>query len=324
MITIFAAEPGGPSNEQASFEAAADLYRHNSASIWIDVEKADAESLSPLAELFQLDASAIEDALFGNQRPRLDEYDEYLFLILYGILPSKEDAIFNPGKLSVFFHDRFLVTVHDDPLPSITGARTRCMKPTDSVMARGIGHLLYAIIDGLVDNYTVVADTVEDRLDLLEDRVMEPDAGPDLLGELTDLKRDILYLHRLATSQRELIQTLVREGYTEVPDDLQRWFGHVRDHLTAVVELANSLREMQHAVHDMYHANLASRLNAVMKTLTLFATLMLPLSLIAGIYGMNVPLWPSPTQPLTTVFVMGAMGVTTVVVLVYFYRKRWL
>jgi len=292
--------------------------------IWLDYLEPTEDELRALRAVIPLDGTSIEDCLYGAQRPRIDEFDEYIFLVLYGLVGLSDTDEFEPKKLAIFCGRRFLITVHEQALRTIHSIAERCARNTKTVLSKGIDFLLYAIIDGMVDKYVFAAEEYEKRLEDLEEASLGPAVGEALLVDSAGLRKDILRLRNLAVSQRELLTPLADGQYDHVADTLEQRFNHVRDHLTQVIELVDRLREQLHSVRDNYHTALADRANEIVKTLTIFATILLPLTFIAGVYGMNLPLWPPPEHPLSFWGVLGAMVVIGTVLLAYFRRKTWL
>jgi magnesium transporter len=168
-----------------------------------------------------------------------------------------------------------------------------------------------------------VAERYEDRLDALEEESFRPDVDAQLLSELSNLRRDLLELRRLATSQRDLLRPLMQGEYDFVSSSLSQQFHHVRDHLSQVIDSVNSLRELLGGVYQNYHSALAGRTNETMKVLTIYAGILLPLTLIAGIYGMNLPI-PAADKPWSFWVVMAIMAATTWVLYAHFRRRKWI
>jgi magnesium transporter len=168
-----------------------------------------------------------------------------------------------------------------------------------------------------------VADRYEERLDGLEDESLHVDVGPALLTQLAELRRDLLELRRLAASQRDLLRPLMHGEYDFISGSLSQQFNHVHDHLSQVIESVNSLRELLGGVYQNYHSALTNRTNETMKVLTIYAGILLPLTLIAGIYGMNLPI-PAADKPWSFWLVMAIMFIITVLLYMNFRRRKWI
>lgn len=305
-----------------SIEALKENHDPDYAKMWVDIQTKDMNDLVELRDLLGLEQAAIEDALSGEQRPRIDEFEEQVFLLLYGAVGPDEELAFSPRKLSIFLTPRLVVTAHEETLRTINRLRKRVRTKGDAVLKRGTDFLVYTIVDSLVDNFLLVAEAFDTRVEKLEEESLEPDVGASILEECSDLRRDMLELRRIAASMHEVIQPILSSEIDYIAEDLEPRFAHVRDHIVKTLETIDTLRELLHGVRDNYHAALANRTNRVVQTLTIFATIFLPLTLIAGIYGMNTPLWPAADRPWSFWFVLGAMAVTGVAMYAYFRLRK--
>ena len=324
MFAGFARHPNGTVGKLTSAEAVKQVVSTGDVVIWCDLQDPTAEELKALGEAFNLHADAIDDCLQGEQWPRIDEYRDHIFLVLYGMLGIQDSPEYDPEKLAAFIGSNFLITVHHKALRPVEVFRDRCHRNAPQVLARGIDFILFGIIDGMVDDCLLVADRYEASLERLEEFSMDQWVDESILKRSAALRRELLDLRRLAMSQNELLAPLARGEYDFISKSLEVRFRHVRDHLTKVSEQTDTLRERLHGVRDNYHAALATRMNAIMKTLTMFATLLLPATLVAGLYGMNVPMFPSVKTEHGFWIVLGIIVVVTSVLFVYFRRKRWM
>ena len=241
--------------------------------------------------------------------------------MLYGVAEEPE---FSPRKLASVCGSRLLVTVHREPLVTVRVVRDRCRRNPAHVIGRGVDFVLYAIIDGMVDRYALVVDAYEAQIEDLEEASLDAEVDESILARVGELRHKLLEFRRVAASQRELIAPLASGQYEYISDGLERRFSHVEDHATQVVEIIDGLREQLHGIRENYHTVLATRLNSVMKTLTVFAAVAMTLSLVAGIYGMNLRLWPSNQHPYGFGAVLGAMVAVAGALLYVFRRRRWL
>ncbi|MHC4093940.1 MAG: magnesium transporter CorA family protein, partial [Planctomycetota bacterium] len=324
MLSGFLRLSDGATEAISDVEAAMAAAGRDEAVLWLDLEEPAEEEVRAVGEAFRLDADAVEDCLHGEQRPRIDEFEHHIFLVLYGALGPDGTSVFDPRKLAAFLGPNAVITVHRQPLRSVSSVRNRCRRNTRHLLDRGADFVLYSIIDAIVDNYIVAAEEYEERLEELEEDSLRSDVDEGLVAKSGELRRQLLELRRLARSQRELLIPLVKGEYEHVSGALEQRFGHVEDHVMHAIDLIDGMRERLSAVHDNYNTALANRANAIMKTLTLFATIILPLTLVAGIYGMNLPLWPPSNHPASFGGVLGGMLLVTGAVLYYFRKKHWL
>lgn len=324
MLTGFAHYSDGSTAKVATFDELRAAYERPGAVVWVDIEAPEAAELAELDSIINVDDEALDDCLHGEQRARIDEFEDHIFIVLYGAVGTDSLHEFDPRKLAAFCGTRYVVTVHRESLSSVVELRDRCAKNAAPILDGGAAKALYLIIDGIVDNYMVLGDNLETQVEKLEDRSLARDIDDTVLAEAADLRGDLLELRQLAFSQRELLTPVSRGEYDFVSDSLEQRFGHVCDHLSNVIDLVDTLREQLNNVRDNYHTALANRTNDIMKTLTIFATIMLPLTFVAGIYGMNLPLWPPPESPASFWGVMGLMVAIAAGLLYFFRRRGWL
>ncbi|MGB0717136.1 MAG: magnesium transporter CorA family protein [Phycisphaerae bacterium] len=264
---------------------------------WIDLHAPPEDLLAEIGKQLELDRAAIEDCLQGEQRPRVDDYDAYLMFVLYSVASVHNDMAHEPKKMTAFLGRNFLLTVHQEPIRTISEELKRLDRNSRKLAGTTPDEFLYRLIDGMVDKFALVMNRLMDDLDELEEFSMRSDATEQVLADANGLRRRWLNLRRLAVSQRELVYPLARGQFDHLNESLAMRFRHVQDHLTHTIELTDTFRDRLRSIHDNFHATLATRINKTMRTLTVVATSMLPMSLIAGIYGMNVQVWPaSETQ----------------------------
>lgn len=322
MVIAFACFPDGTTLQLPSLDHLADAWERG-ATVWIDAENPTEEEFQRIDAVIDVDDSAWDDCLHGEQRPRIDEFRGHIFMVLYGVLGAEDEGNLRERKIAAFLGTRFLITVHHDPLVPVRALCDRYQRHPSHILDRGADFLLYTIIDMIVDNYIAVAETYETRLERLEEISLDDSPG-DFLGELTRLRRDLLELRSLAVAQRELLAPLTKGDYEYVSVTLEQRFRHVCDHLTKVVELVDGLRELLNAARDNYHSSIAMRTNSTMRTLTVVSVILLPLTLVAGIYGMNMPLWPRQDDPLNFWIVLLLMGIIAGSLLSFFRRSGWM
>jgi magnesium transporter len=324
MFAAFVRNPDGVIEAFDSVSALGKRFPLGEAEVWVDLESPAKAELEEIGRLFELDAEALDDCLSGEQRPRIDEYDAYGFVVLYGAIGPESTETFDPRKLGMFCGKSFLLTVHSEPLRTLNTLRDRARRNQGRLLEGGIGGMFLHTVDMIVDNFVVMADGYEERIEALEESSLCSDVGDTVLESMLELRRDLVHVRRVAASQREILNAIVSGDFDYISADLGRDFKHVRDHLTKVVEMIDAQRERLTAVRDNYHTALAARTNEIMKTLTAFASILLPLSVVAGIYGMNLKIWPSERQAYGFWVVLAGMAVLGYAALLYFRRRKWL
>ncbi|MFP4500181.1 MAG: magnesium transporter CorA family protein [Candidatus Hydrogenedentota bacterium] len=302
----------------AAFEAAWEPE----AVCWVDVATLDRPVIEGLARLFGLEHEAVEDSLEGTQRARTDDYEDHLFVLLYAAVGREEPPFFSARKLCMFYAEHFLITLSDAPVRTIEDMHIRLSRFPQQ-LGRGLDQLFFDVVDGVVDNYVLCAETYDEKLEALETESLSDPWRPGFLADVTAMRRELIEFRRALMSLRELLTPYMRGAYRHITEGLARDFLHVHHHLTYAWELAEGLREITQGIRENFNAQLAERQNNHMRTLTIFATFLLPLSLIAGIYGMNVPLWPGENAAWAFPAILGVMGVVATGMILFFRKRHW-
>lgn len=256
--------------------------------LWVDIEDPGEADRRLLAETFQFHELAVEDAVGESHHPKIEPYDQFLYLILHGMLGGKKHEGFETHDIDFFLGRNFLVTVHGSPSRSINEERAILVRH-GSLMAEGAGSLLHRIVDRLVDHYSPEVDGLEDRLEQLEARVFAA-RRTNPLRDILGLKSDIASLRRVTLPQRDAISRLARREFPQISDQLSYRFRDVYDHLVRLADEAIFLQDRVTGLLDAYLSTQSNRLNQVMKILTVIATIFMPLTVLTSMYGMNVRL----------------------------------
>jgi magnesium transporter len=294
------------------------------AQVWMDLEAPDEWTLMLLGEAFNFHPLAIEDCIHGEQRSRIDPYDGHIFMVLYAPLLNEEHTFIGSRELAIFCSAQYLVTIHHLAMNSINNVRSRCCRDPENVLGRGMDHLLHAVVDGIIDGYQPLLDRMETEVAGLEEAALA-DPASALLEKISALKGELLQVRRYITPLREAIGQLARGEYPFIGKNIRPYFRDVLDHLVRTTEMLDVYRDQVMGARDVYMSSLSHHTNEAMKTLTLFATIMMPLTLITGIYGMNFErLWPPVNHPYGFWMVIASMIVLSVGLLYFFRRKKLL
>ncbi len=297
--------------------------REPGSQIWLDMEEPDEWSLALLGEAFSLHPLAIEDCLHGEQRPRIDPYDGYIFMVLYTAMLSDERDFIGSRELAIFCSSQFLITIHHEPLECLKKIQERCGRDPENVLGRGMDHLLHMVADTLMDGYQPFLDRLESEAAQLEDEALF-DPQSDILERISNIRTELMQARRYLSPQREAVAQLARGEYTFIGRNIQPYFRDVFDHLVRITEDIELYRDQITSARELFMSAMSQRSNETVKRLTIFATIMLPLTLISGIYGMNFHrLWPPVDHPYGFWLVMAAMVFVAVGLLYTFRRWRW-
>jgi magnesium transporter len=298
-------------------------YRDAPGLTWVDVNGIhDVELIGRIGEVFGLHALLLEDVVSAHQRPKFEAHGEHLFLVLKMLLQAPDADDFEIEQVSVVIGDGFVLTFQEQERDTFDPVRRRLADPTTRVRQHGADFLAYALVDTIVDNYFAVLERLGDRLAELEDRlVAEPDR--EALHEVYDVKRALVDLRRAVWPLRDALAVMIRDDLPLVGPTTLPYLRDVQDHTLRVIDTIETYRDLTATLIEIYASGVSSRLNEVMRVLTVIATLFIPLTFVVGVYGMNFrhmpelewP-WGYPVVLLAMAFVMGAM-------LVYFKRRRW-
>ena len=322
MLTVFVHRNGH--TEKAGTVDPAWLQPDSGALVWADLAGPTPEELSLLSDVFHFHPLAVEDALASAHHPKVEAFDGYLYLILHAIDYQKSETAFATHDLDFFLGRTYLVTVHDGQARSAATMREQCSR-NEAVLAEGPAALMHRIIDQMVDNYRPEVEELEEWLDDLEQKVFEsPSAG--LVREILDVKRDVTALRRIALPQRDAVGRLARREFPLISDELAYRFRDVYDNLVRISDEALMFQDRVTSILEAHLSNVSYRLNEVMRVLTVITVIFMPLTLVAGIYGMNMhlPGISSPDDPRPFWWLMGLMVVSVVMMLMVFKKRGWM
>jgi len=281
---------------------------------WFDVADPASPELDELAQQFELHELQIEDCRHRPQRPKTEEHDHYIFTVLKHIHDAAELEF---DDIDLFLGPDFLISVRNADAVVIESVRARAGEEKTERLDR----LFYMIVDQIVDGYQPVLDKLADEISEIEDVVLEqPD--PETLARIFALKRKLIEFRRVAGGMREVVNALIRREKGILGDDLDPYFRDVYDHIIRTVDMIETYRDLLSGALDIYLSAVANRTNEVMKVLTIWGTVALPLVIITGFFGMNLKV-PWLNNPYGTDYAVALMAVSTISILIYFKIKRW-
>jgi magnesium transporter len=287
---------------------------------WLDLDQPDAEDFQVLRDVFKFHPLAIEDSENFGQRAKIDDYDDFAFLVVYGASPDEDRLV----EVHCFYSERYLVTVHRDEAPAFNQVRDRFAK-----RGQPIEHpprLLYQIVEALVDSFFPILADFDDRIDGLENAIFLK-ADDRQLQEIFGMKRLLVGLRKAVTPERDMFAQLVT-GVETLPGmtaDDERYFRDVYDHLIRISDLIDSYRDLLTSSMDVYLSTVSNRLNTVVKQLTILATIFLPLAWLTGFFGQNFG-WEVRHITGLPAFLLLGIGtelIAIVALLAYFKRRGW-
>jgi magnesium transporter len=291
--------------------------------VWVDLSAPTPDEAKLLTDVFHFHELAIEDALAEIHHPKVESYGEYLYLILHAIDFKAHRHQFGTQEVDFFLGPQYLVTYHSGTSRSIGRISEICTRNA-RVLGEGPSALLYRIIDGMVDNYRPEVDKLADRLDALEKEVFQR-PKETLVRRILDFKRDVASLRRVVMPERDAVGRLARREFSQIPEQLAYRFRDVHDHLVRLADESIYFQDRITSLLEAHLSNVSNQLNAVMKVLTIISTIFMPMTVLTGLYGMNVTLPHLPGgDPAAFWWILGIMAAISVTMLVFFRTRNWL
>lgn len=291
--------------------------------LWVDIADPGEAERRLLSDVFHLHELAVEDAMAELHYPKIETYDGLLYLILHRIVGGEKAGGFETRDVDFFLGRNFLITVHLEPSGSIEAEQEVCLRH-GHVLTEGPAAVLHRVVERMVDHYRPNVDALEDRIEAVEREVFErPSVNP--LRDLLSLKADVASLRRVALPQRDAVSRLARREFPQISEGLAYRFRDVYDSLVRITDEAVLFQDRVTGLLDAHVSMQSNRLNHIMKILTVIATIFMPLTVLTGLYGMNVRLPGFPGgDPAQFWWIAGIMMALSAVMLLLFRRMGWL
>ena len=292
--------------------------------LWFDIESPLESEIDILIDVFNFHSLSIEDVIFPHNYPKIETFEDYLFLIIHSVTYNEKgyDSI-TSQEINIYFGKNYIVSIHEEPIKYIHSVIQRC-KSNPTIMSRGADFLLHLILDGITDSFFPILDTINDKLDKVEDKILIGNPNQtEIMAEMLNLKKDLLNLRKIVGPQRSVYSTLTRSDLSFIKTKTIIYFRDVYDHMLRVYDLIEGYRELLSTTMEADFTIISTRLNEIMKVLTIIATFMMPLTLVTSYYGMNVKLWEFEWGRFGVIFVWILLIVPVVVMFLYFKKKKW-
>lgn len=295
-------------------------------SLWVDMLDPTPEEYRLVFEqIFRFHPLAIEDATQDSHIPKVDDFGSYLFIVIHTIILGGERMDLETREMDIFLGPNYLITSHDEPRNAVD----RCWQMDyhdKHGLARGPAYLLYELLDRQIDSYIPIIDEFEQRLEHLGDVIFRNGRANavNVLDQILTAKSSALRMHRILVPQRELIYRLATNDYAVVPADLRIYFRDVHDHLVRLAGLAEGMRDLAGSTIETHLALANNRMNEVIKLLTIISTIFIPLSFVAGVYGMNFDYMPELHWRFGYLFAWAVFLIIAGSLLVAFWKRGWL
>lgn len=291
---------------------------------WINVDGIhEAEVIRKLGECYGLHPLVQEDILNTDQRPKMEDYGDYLYIVLKMLSHADKSEEILSEQVSLILGRNFVISFQEGKEGDVFGPiRERIRSGKGRIRKTGADFLAYSLIDAVVDNYFVIMEKLGESIDFLEERLVDR-PSPETLHSIHTLKKEMIFLRKSVWPLREVIGAMERGDSLLIHEQTRAYLRDVYDHTIQVIETIETFRDMVTGMLDIYLSSLSNRLNEVMKVLTIIATLFMPLTFLAGVYGMNFRHMPELEWSWGYPAVLGLMSAVTLFMLAYFKRKKW-
>lgn len=329
-MEIFLYRPGAERVEEGF--AAADLpelLADKQNVVWVDLLGETPEQIEEAKEIlldtFHFHYLTVEDCIETRNQPKVEAFPDYTYFIVHGIKPGETGpGNFVTKELDGYLGENFVVTFHDQRFRSIKVVKQQIRSSTFAC-SRGPAYLLHQVLDHIIDLYMPIVDAFDNEIGRLEERAFNLRRSDNsILEDVMILRRSVMRLRRISARQLEVLYRISHGEFSQIPDNILPYFRDVHDHLQRISDLSESYRDLVSSLFDIHFSVVANRTNDVMKTLAVLSAIMLPLSLIAGIYGMNFENMPELKTRHGYFVTLGLMVAVAVILLVYFWRRGWI
>jgi magnesium transporter len=291
---------------------------------WVNVTGIhDVTVIEEFGKAFNIHPLLLEDIVHPDQRPKLEDYDDYLFLVLRMLIYDEAKEELLSEQVSLILGPNFVITFQEREGDVFDAVRARIRNGKGKIRKMGCDYLTYALIDSVVDNYFVVLEKYGEKIEILQEEVLSQPT-PETLQMIQRTKRDMIFLRKSVWPLREAINALQRGESSLVTDDVSVYLRDVYDHTIQVIDTIETFRDMLSGTLDVYLSSVSNKMNEVMKVLTIIATIFMPMTFIAGIYGMNFKYMPELDWHWAYPVIWAVIIVLGVLMLMGFKRKKWL
>jgi magnesium transporter len=320
-LSIIGYDPVGAWMKKADTVDELLAYKNSAGITWINVECLDRlQEIHHLAETYRVHPLTVEDILDLEQRPKVEEFDDYLFITLKAVNPS---AGLEFEHISLVLTGDTVITFQEKPGDSFDGIRKRILNNAGRIRRMGADYLAYLIIDTAVDEYFTALDALGSGIEEFEDRAIDEN-DDTLIKDIQNIKQDLLRVRRVVWPLRESVSLLIHLDSKRIGDDLEPFLKDLYDHIIQAAETVETYRELMAGVMEVNLSAVSNRMNKVMKVLTIISTIFIPLTFIVGVYGMNFRFMPELEQPWAYPLTWGIMVIIALGMVIFFKRRHWL
>ena len=329
-MEIFVYRKGAPSVEEGFTEKDLPaLLADKTNVVWVDFLADKPEQTEQakriLTNVFKFHHLTVEDCMETRNQPKVEAFPDYLYLIVHGVKPEETKSVnFVTKELDAFLGDNFVVTHHVERFRSVKLVKQQ-IRNNNFACQRGAAYLLHQILDQIVDLYMPIVEDFDGTINELEDRAFLMKNGDNkILGEIMDLRRSVARLKRISTRQLDVLYRISHGEFPQIPENILPFYRDVQDHLLRISDLSENYRDLVSGLFDIHFSVIANKTNDILKFLSIFSAIWLPLSFMAGVYGMNFENMPEIKTRYGYFIVLGSMLLVAISLLIYFWRKGWI
>ena len=299
------------------------LFKDRSTVSWINIDGVhDTSIIERIGKEFGLHPLIQEDIVNTGQRPKSEDFDSYIFVTLKMIYNKENNGEIIAEQVSLILGQNFVISFQEQEGDVFEIIRERIRTGKGRIRKEGADYLMYALLDAIVDNYFIILENLGEKIELLEDKLVK-NPTPKTLQAIHNMKRDTLFLRKAIWPLREIISGLSKCESRLIKDATGVYLRDVYEHMIQVIDTVETFRDMISGILDVYLSSISNRMNEVMKVLTIFAAIFIPLTFIAGIYGMNFRYMPELEWHYGYFGVLALMGLVAISLIIFFKKKRW-
>jgi magnesium transporter len=290
---------------------------------WIDISSMiDAETIEKIGEHFRIHPLILEDILTQGQRPKMEDMEDYIFVVLKMLSYDEKTEEIKAEQVSLVWGRNFLISFQEFEGDVFDTIRDRIRNSKGRIRKMGTDYLAYSLIDAVIDNYFIIMEKIGEKIELLEERLID-NPGHKSLHDIHTMKQEMLFLRKSVWPLREVINGLEKSESPLIDEATVMYIRDLYDHTIQIIDTVETFRDLLSGMLDIYLSSISNRLNEVMKVLTIISTIFIPLTFIAGVYGMNFEFMPELKTHWGYPAVLTVMTCVALVMVYYFWRKKW-
>ena len=312
--------------EEKDVQAVEDCFslKDSSSISWINVNGLnEVEIIEKLGTLFEIHPLVLEDIAHTGQRPKMEDFENYVFVVLRMLSFNEQSQEIKAEQVSFILGNNVVISFQEKEGDVFDPVRERIRKAKGRIRKMGADYLLYALIDAVVDAYFVILEKIGEKIEVLEEELLS-NPSQDILQKIHDMRGGTIFLRKSIWPLREVISNLQAGEPELVTEKTSVYFRDVHDHTIQIIETIEACRDLVAGLHDLYLSAISNRMNEIMKVLTIIATIFIPLTFIAGIYGMNFKYMPELEWKWSYPFLWGVIIIVGGAMVIYFKKKKWL